>query len=85
VFAALDLAWRELGFRHRDMRVANILEHRPEGQTFVLPKGYSHHKQRLYSLLGADSPNTFKLPGVKRTEISILQAGIGLGRISFCH
>jgi hypothetical protein len=46
------------------MRVANILEHRPEGETFVLPKGYSHHKQRLYSLLGADSPNTFKLPGV---------------------
>lgn len=63
MFAALDLAWRDLGFSHRDMRVANVLEHRPDDATIYLPKGYSKHKKRLYSLLGTDDPNEFKLPG----------------------
>eukprot|EP00884_Botryococcus_braunii_P010520 jgi/Botrbrau1/1946/Bobra.0005s0038.1 len=82
VFAALDLAWRELGFRHRDMRVANVLEHRPDDPTIYLPKGYSKHQKRLYSLLGADDPNPFKLPGDKsKRELQFKIIDMGHARL----
>ena len=40
VLTALDRAHRELGFVHGDMRIANIMEHRPEGGGEVLPHGF---------------------------------------------
>ncbi|CAL8466107.1 g5643 [Coccomyxa elongata] len=54
VFSALDRGNRELGYVHRDMRISNIMEHRPNAN-LVLPKGFNKGKAKA-----------FKLPGDKR-------------------
>ncbi|KAK9817000.1 hypothetical protein WJX72_008078 [[Myrmecia] bisecta] len=61
VFAALDRANRELGFVHGDMRIANIMEHRPEMET-ILPKGFAG-KSQLKAQKHAVRDQMFKLPG----------------------
>lgn len=56
VFSALDRGNRELGYVHRDMRISNVMEHRPDAK-LILPKGYKGKAKQ------------FKLPGDKRPAV----------------
>ena len=61
VLTALERAHRELGFVHGDMRIANIMEHRPRddaeaGDNEYVPRGF-HTDGKL------QSADEFKLPG----------------------
>ena len=61
VLTALDNAQRELGFVHGDMRIANIMEHRPRddaeaGDNEFVPRGYKTDGK-------LQSADEFKLPG----------------------
>lgn len=60
VSLALDRAWRELGFRHRDMQMGNIMEDREDASPF-LPRGFYDTKKHVFGL--QDEKNLFKLPG----------------------
>lgn len=68
VFVALDKAYHEVGFIHKDMRLANIMENRPDGSPY-LPQGYSDKDFRKRQMRhGDDSPVYFKLPGEKKAK-----------------
>ena len=61
MLTALDRAGSELGFVHGDMRIANIMEHRPRddvqaGDQEFVPRGF----KAVGKLQSADE---FKLPG----------------------
>ncbi|KAK9814144.1 hypothetical protein WJX72_001224 [[Myrmecia] bisecta] len=65
VCAALNEAFRELGFIHKDLRLANIMEHRPEGGgKAVYPKGFVSKQQRQEAI----DAGVFKLPGDKKPK-----------------
>ncbi len=51
VFSALDRGNRELGYVHRDMRISNIMEHRPNAN-LVLPKGFNKGRAKAFKLPG---------------------------------
>ena len=62
MLTALDVAGRELGFVHGDMRIANIMEHRPRddaqaGDNEFVPRGFKADVGKL------QSADEFKLPG----------------------
>lgn len=68
IFTALDRAYKELGFRHRDMQVGNVMEDRPEAFPVAL-KGYFDKKdQPKFGLQGANQAGVFKLPGDKEPK-----------------
>lgn len=78
VLTALDRADRELGFVHGDMRIANIMEHRPSRENKdpeFLPRGYhvagsKRSSRKRAEEAAADAPailtseDKFHLPGV---------------------
>ena len=77
MFTALDHANRELGFTHGDMRIANVMEHRPDMEA-ILPKGFmgkhqakdqKHHlKDKMFKLPGAP-------PCLSRTRLGQVAGG----------
>ena len=82
VLTALDRADRELGFVHGDMRIANIMEHRPRGEykdPEYIPRGYHVAGSKRSSRKKAEeaaadvsavltSEDTFQLPGGNNSE-----------------
>ena len=63
VLTALDVAQQRLGFFHGDMRIANIMEHRPDDVSEIhqfLPRGYKAEEAKGKELLSTDE---FHLPG----------------------
>lgn len=78
VSLALHRAWKELGFRHRDMQMGNVMEDR-EDATPYLPTGfYDKQKQKFGLQNGDDNANLFKLPGddaPKQLKFKIIDFG----------
>ena len=78
MLTALDIAHRELGFMHGDMRIANIMEHRPRddakaGDNEFVPRGFKNTDGKL------QSADEFKLPGESSRTVhcATLHAGKG--------